>query len=321
MLGRISATFFCGLLIFSSAGFPQGNKEPVILPSDEIFVDNLAITPLIFTENKGQWDSRVLFRARARGGTMWFTPGGVNYQFVREVAGIIKEDGANINTEQIDQEQNIECLMIRASFDGANPIPVVSGDNLLNYKCHYFLDNNPGNWQTDVRNFEGLIYQDIYPGIDLKYYGKGRQIEYDFLVSPEADISQIRIHYEGIKALYVNAAGELEVETDWGKVTELKPVVYQGEGTTRKKISAQYRIVSPNTFGFELGDDYDPARPAVIDPVIVYSTYLGGGVDDYVGDIVIDDSGYATLVGYTYSSDFPTVNGYDNDFNGWCDIF
>ncbi|MCP4632254.1 MAG: hypothetical protein GY855_04955, partial [candidate division Zixibacteria bacterium] len=316
MKREISAVFFCGIIILL-AGFTHAKDYPTIRPLTQISTNNPSSEQLIFTENKGQWDPQALFRVKSEGGAMWFTPSGINYQFVREATITAREN----DTDQTDKPKNIECLIIKASFEGANQNPLVSGDKLLNYKSNYFLDNDPERWQTDVQSFEGLIYKDIYSGIDLKYYGKGRQIEYDFNITPGADVSQIQIRYEGVKSIAVNSSGALEVETDWGKVTELRPVIYQGEGTQKKNISGEYQILSPNTFGFKLGADYDASKPAVIDPVLVYSTYLGGGVNDYVGDITINDSGYTYIVGHTYSSDFPTLNGYDNDFNGWCDVY
>jgi len=110
-------------------------------------------------------------------------------------------------------------------------------------------------------------FEEIYQGIDLKYYGKDRHLEYDFLVSPGADFSQIQIHYEGAEALTVNDKGELVISTAWGTVTERRPVVYQMDGNRRLEISGKYTLRGTNTFGFELSEAYDPALPIVIDPV------------------------------------------------------
>jgi len=210
--------------------------------------------PLAFTENQGQWDEQVLFRANAGGATMWFTKSGAYYQFTRRISstngenppqGVGHPDLVGRNPSGFDnsvipakagiqgrfrgrqmstsapftdhQPDSLETMMIKANFVGSNPNPRMVGEEMLEYKCNYFLGNDPAKWRTDVPNYSVVIYEDIYPGIDLKYYGNGKQMEYDFIVSPGADPSQIEVRYEGANSVSVNEAGELVVKRTGAK--------------------------------------------------------------------------------------------------------
>ncbi len=162
--------------------------------------------PLAFTENRGQWPDSILYRANAGGATMWFTATGAYYQFTRRVSSA---DGSSAEEEAIfDRRQcpardagrdGMETMMIKAGFVGANPKPTMSGDKMMEYKCNYFIGNDKSKWRTDVPNYEAIVLNEVYPGIDLTYYGNGHQMEYDFVVSPGADYSQIRIQVPRVR--------------------------------------------------------------------------------------------------------------------------
>ena len=147
-------------------------------------------------------------------------------------------------------------------------------------------------------------------------------MEYDFIISPGADPSQIAVQYEGTKSLSIDAVGRLVVETEWGKVVEQRPVIYQVESDIRIPVEGIYRLQGDNSFGFELSSDYDPALPLVIDPILTYSTYLGGSSEyDQSNSIAVDASGAAYVTGYTYSTDFPTLNPYQGTIQNNSDVF
>ncbi|UCD62703.1 MAG: SBBP repeat-containing protein, partial [Candidatus Zixiibacteriota bacterium] len=278
---------------------------------------NLTSLPLAFTENQGQWDERVMFVADAGRATMWFTAYGACYQFTRpgdHQGGV----GRNIDLSRPDRFQT---LTIRSSFVGANPDPRMAGENRLDYRCNYFVGNDPTKWRIDVPTYRAVVYQQIYPGTDLKYYGNGKEMEYDFILSPGADPSQIKIQYEGVQSLSVNELGELVVTTQWGEVIERRPVVYQLVNGVRLPIEGRYEMLADNTFGFSVGADYDPTLPLVIDPVLSYSTYLGGAFGEVGYAIAVDTSGATYVTGWTSSPDFPTANPYQATMQGWGDAF
>jgi hypothetical protein len=226
-----------------------------------------------------------------------------------------------VGSDRFDHEPNsLETMMIKAAFVGANPNPRMVGEEMLEYKCNYFLGNDPTKWRSNVPNYSAIVYEDIYPGIDLKYYCNGKQMEYDFIVSPGSEPGQICVRYDGAKSLSVNDAGELVVETEWGEVIEQRPVAYQMSDGDRVSLASEYVLKGDKAFGFALPDGYDAHLPLVIDPTLAYSTYLGGSNDEYGYDIAVDASGAAYVTGDTYSTDFPTVNPYQTD-QGYCDIF
>jgi hypothetical protein len=318
-LFTIGAVVLCGHIAGASHAQASDNVDRAWV------TQNLTSMPLAFTQNMGQWDERALFRADAGGATMWITTEGVYYQFTRRIERPDADQdssGSDLafegrNPRGFDTEpDSIETLVIKAAFVGANLTPAVTGSNPMEYKCNYFLGNDPANWRTDVPNYEAIVLEEVYPGIDLTYYGNGHQMEYDFVVSPGADYSQIQIQYEGAEGLAIADDGALVATTAWGEIKELAPVVYQEIGGSRRPVASEYVVQSDRTFGFRLGKEYDRAFPVVIDPVLVYSTYLGGGSLDRSEGIAVDGSGNAYVTGETYSSDFPMQNPYQPTLHG-----
>jgi hypothetical protein len=291
-------------------------------------VQNRGQIPLAFTQNNGQWDERVLFRADAGLATVWITKEGIYYQFTRRLSTFGEghpDDmtiGANGRSPVPDDrfglgKNSVETMVLKASFVGVNIDPSAAGEEVMEYKCNYFLGNDPAKWQTDVPNYRAAVLKEVYPGIDMRYFGNGDgRLEYEFIVSPGADPAQIAMRYDGAKSVSVNDAGELVVGTGWNTVVEQRPVIYQIDGDTRCAISGAYTLRGDNTFGFTLDDSYDPTLALVIDPALVYSTYLGGGGEDRGSSIAVDGLGCAYVAGMTTASDFPTQNPYDGSFNG-----
>jgi hypothetical protein len=231
------------------------------------------------------------------------------------------------------------------SLAGANPQAKVSGLDELPGKSNYFIGNDPRKWRTNVPTYAKVRYEDVYPGVDLVYYGNQGQLEYDFVIAPGANPSPITLDVgAGLvpargrpqgAPLHVAENGDLVVQADDGEVRFHKPVVYQafagsslqgpGLGVSNpkskiqdpKSIDGKYVLKGNNQVTFEVAS-YDRSKPLVIDPVLVYSTYLGGrerlsgspfGPVDYGTGIAVDSSGNAYVTGSTNSADFPTTSG------------
>ncbi len=273
--------------------------------------------PLTFTANKGQFADEVLFRADAGGATIWFTNNVVYYQLTRSLSSSLFEDELTRFGYRLPKfSDSVEYLVVKASLVGASANSEISALERVSCTYNYFIGNNPDKWYTHVPNYREIVYRDIYPGIDLKYRGNSRQLEYDFIVLPGADPNLIQIRYLGISSLSVNKVGELVIETDFGPIVEKKPVVFQLTGGTRISVQGEYRLTSPNSFGFKFRGGYDPSLPLIIDPVLEYSTYLGGGNNDYGRSVALDTGGNVYVAGYLVSSDFPIKNAYDSTYNG-----
>ncbi|UCG61776.1 MAG: SBBP repeat-containing protein, partial [Candidatus Zixiibacteriota bacterium] len=308
-MARLHVFVALSVLILTSA-VSSGQLQSAI-------TNDLASVPLAFTENQGQWDEQVLFRSNAGGATMWFTTDGAFYQFTRHVRA---SECGPFNPLSMMELDSVETVMIKASFVGADPEPSIRGENPLGYKCNYFIGDDQARWRTNVTNYSAVVYEDLYPGIDLKYYGNGREMEYDFIVSPGGDPSKVVIEYDGAESVFVNEVGELVVQTEWGQVIERTPVVYQLRDGERVALDGQYRLVGEKCFGFCLDSDYDPILAVVIDPVLSFGTYLGGSGDDYGYGITVDASGAIYVTGETYSTDFPVLDAYQSD-QGGSDVF
>ena|GEM_PF-1154067 len=269
--------------------------------------------PISFTENRGQWVESVRFQTRAGRALIWFTSDGTYYHFMgrvpiedRTLSG--PKDMAPYQADH--QTDSIEHLVLKASFIGAADDAIIVGEGVTDHSHNYFIGSDPDKWQTDVPSYEGIVFKNLYEGIDLKYYFDGTQLEYDFIVSPGADPGQIEVEYDGTQSIRVNDDGQLVVETDWATVTELQPVVYQRYAGELTPVKGRYVLLSDRSFGFALDETYDPSLALVIDPVLVFSTYLGGDDRDEGRAIAVDESGYIYVTGYTSSTDFPTEGPY-----------
>src|SRR5438093_1180925 len=220
-----------------------------------------------------------------------------------------------------------EQTVLRMKFVGANPKTRVKGQKELPGKANYFIGNDPKKWRTNVPTYAKVQYRDLDHGIDLIYYGNQRPLEYDFVVSPGADPNLIRLAFQGAKEITLADSGDLILTTEIGDVRLQKPLVYQLRKDGHKELIAGNYVIrptltepvmrhasrvtrhaSPVTVAFQIAD-YDASRPLIIDPVLFYSTYLGGGGDDTGFAIAVDDSGNAYVTGFTNSTDFPIATG------------
>jgi hypothetical protein len=176
------------------------------------------------------------------------------------------------------------------------------------YRVNYFVGNNPEKWQTDIPTSQAVIYREAYPGIDLKFYGQDGQLEYDLIIKPGANVSQVKFQYQGIKGLKITTAGDLALQlSDGGVLVQKKPIIYQEIAGRRVAREGQFRVYRNQaglSYGFTVAS-YDKNYNLIIDPVLVYSTYLGGSSFDWGSGIGVDSAGNAYITGTTYSIDFP----------------
>ncbi len=250
-------------------------KAPGIAP--------LSSVPLSFEVNQGQTDPRVNFLARAPGSTLFFTP-----------------------TESVLALS--QGHVVRMKLVGGNPHSTFEALDELPGKTNYYIGNDPAKWHTQVAHYSKVRYREVYPSIDLVFYGNQGRLEYDFIVAPGADPESIRLEYEGAEEMHLTAEGDLLLSSSRGEVRYRKPEVYQELEGIRRPVGARYTLRGKNQAAFDV-DRYDPARPLVIDPVLSYSTYLGGSsLQSEDCGIAVDGSGNIYVAGTTLSADFPTRN-------------
>jgi hypothetical protein len=197
----------------------------------------------------------------------------------------------------------VERTLLRMTLAGANPAPSAAGIEELPGKVNYFIGKDPKAWRTNIPTYGKVRYGAVYRGIDLVYYGNGRQLEYDFIVAPGADPRVITLAFEGAGALTVSTEGDLVLQTRGGELRLRKPLIYQEVGGAKRSVPGGYVVKGERGVGFQVAA-YDGTKPLIIDPVLVYSTYLGGSGEDNGSAIAADATGIY-LAGLTISPDFP----------------
>jgi hypothetical protein len=256
--------------------------------------------PFYFEPNHGQTDAAVLFRARGPGYTLFLTPTEAVLSLARGSAGQ-GSDPAPIPPRD---------AAVRLRFLGANPAPAVVGRDALAGTVNYLRGNDPTRWRINVPTFAKVQYREIYPGVDLVFYGTQGQVEHDFVVAPGADPRRIQLAIQGARAVRRDSRGDLVLRLPGGDLRLRAPVAYQEIDGVRRLRHARY-VLQPgpkrgtHRLGFRLGP-YDRTRPLVIDPLLVYATYLGGNNVESGSAIAVDAAGSAYVTGWTTSSDFPT---------------
>ncbi len=185
---------------------------------------------------------------------------------------------------------------------------------------NFFCGNDQNKWKINIATYEEIAYYDVCPGIDLIFYGKNGRFKYDLVLKPGASVEDICLVYQGADALTLNEEGDLFLHTPYGTLVDEKPICYQMIDGKKCEVEGAYRLDGEEVC-FEVGE-YEASYSLIIDPILVYSTYLGGGDSDIGYEIAVDDDGNAYVTGYTFSTNFPTTAGaYDESFNGIIDVF
>ncbi|HEU4594438.1 MAG TPA: FG-GAP-like repeat-containing protein [Pyrinomonadaceae bacterium] len=302
--------------------------------------------PLSFEANEGQTDPEVKFLARGDGYKLFLTGNGAVIQLRKTERGSRKEEGVASSLKSGDPRTRErdgqsaktapQASVLRMSLVGANERARVEAEGALAGKSNYLIGSDPSKWRTNVPHFSRVRYDEVYPGVGLVFYGNRRRLEYDFHVAPGADPNTIRLAFSGARQVRVEEeSGDLLLSTPGGELRQHKPFIFQEAGGARREIAGRYVILqtpdtnrqtpdagrkAPNSalptrashadsflVGFEVAG-YDSALPLVIDPVLSYSTYLGGGGSDVGDGVELDAFGNAYISGSTDATDFPTAS-------------
>lgn len=279
------------------AGFaPSQNDKATRARAREIY----SIMPIAFEANYGQVDSQVKFLSRGAGYTVFLTS--------TEAVMMLRSRESEIKSQN---QFALTDDVLRMKLARSNAEPEIEGLDKLPGKRHYLKGNDPRRWQTNLDQYAKVKYTDVYPGIDLVYYGNQRSLEYDFVLSPGADPEAIHLSFEGAERSFISSTGDLVLETTAGEIRQPRPVAYQEIEGVMKPVDCRFSL-RQNNVSFELSE-YDASRPLVIDPVLTYATYLGesgpGVFSSSRFDFKVDSSGNVYVVGLTESLDFPTTEG------------
>ncbi len=326
--------------VFTTVSFEndQCNERSTVPDNDNFDNENeifnkaenlLANTPRAFTANRGQLENdEVLFYEQ--GGAVWFGADEVFFE-LREYADTrgqgsqLRGQGRvrignrelgmgnrDIGLKTDDWEQTIReyrRVVLKQEFIGANHIKPI-GRECLSWQSNFFYGNDSENWCIDVPNYSEIWYENIYDGIDLRYYTNEKGLKYDFIVHPGGNFDQIRIKYEGVECLELDDSGDLNIKTKLYILKDTKLFIYQKNNNNNKNIiNGYFKLYSNLEYGFGIFDDYDKQKPVIIDPFIEFSTFFGGNSFEYPFGIYVDKNRSSYLTGITNSIDFNTTPG------------
>ncbi len=271
--------------------------------------------PLSFEENVGQTAQEVRYVSHGAGYELFLTPREAVLALRTPVSYDLSPRHRFKTARALRQASRARTIaVVRMRLKGANPSAGISGMDKLPKRTNYFIGGDPQKWHTDVPSYGRVKYADIYPGVDLVFYGHQRQLEYDFVVAPGADPKAIRLDLQGARKLRISARGDVVLSVPDGEVVLQKPVVYQMVKGERHEIAGRYALAKHHQVTFSV-PSYDRSEPLVLDPVLNYSTYLGGSSDEGASPglgIAVDSTGNAFVAGTTFSNDFPTTSsGFD----------
>jgi len=250
--------------------------------------------PLSFVPNAGQASSRISYLAQGAGFGVGFSRDGAMLAFWQKQQGVA----------------------LALQFLGANSNGSPVGMRRLPGKVSYLLGTDRASWQRGLPTYGGVVYRDIWPGVNAAFKGTAGRLEYEFRLRPGASVAQIGLAYRGAQAVSLDRRGNLRLRTSLGLLTDTRPVSYQVSGGRRLRVESRFVLRKSGGYGFAV-KGYDPRLPLVIDPGLVYSTFLGGSGTDQGLGIAVDATGAAYVTGLTGSTNFPTtVGAFDTSYDG-----
>jgi hypothetical protein len=259
---------------------------------------NYGNLPLQFEANQGQTHPQVKFLCRGRGYSLYLT--------ASEAVVVLSRAGRDAN--RVELQTDTESIVLRMALVGAASDAPARGFEELPGKANYLTGRDRSNWRTSIPTYAKVRYRNVYPGIDLVYYGSQRRLEHDFIVAAGAEPGRILMRLEGVETRELDAQGDLVLHLAGAIARLRRPSIYQEVDGIRREVDGGYVLMSADGIGLRVGE-YDRSRPLVIDSILLYSTFLGGGTADYGYGIVVDAHGNAYVTGNTTSADFPTSAG------------
>jgi len=281
--------------------------------------ESLGTLPLAFEANQGQTDPQVKYMARGNGYTVFLTANDTVFALQSGSQAAARSTGKHgfvqEKTTSAPRTKNVASAIRMHLVDG-NAQPQIAAGSQLPGVTNYYIGSDRSQWQEGVKQFAGVSYRDVYPGVNMAFHGEQRQLEFDFIVAAGASPAAIHLGFSGAHKIATDVSGSLLLSSAAGDVVMHKPVAYQEINGKRQNVAAEFVQESNNRVAFALGS-YDRSRELVIDPALSYSTYLGGSGEDEVFGIALDGSGNAYVAGQTASINFPAHTGTVSSVGGF----
>jgi hypothetical protein len=263
--------------------------------------------PVHFIQNQGQIDPSVKYYQRGKGYVAYFT-----------------RDGIVFALQSVEGEQGrLRREVLRMTLAGMNPEAELVALDPQEHTVNYLRGSDSSQWRTRIPTYRTVRYREVYPGIDLVFYGRDGALEYDFVVKPGADPGEIRVAYSGARELRLNPGADLVIELPGGgELVQKKPLLHQEIGGVKVRREGAFALQrdAPFVCRFEVAS-YDSGHALIIDPVMVYSTFLGGSFDDHTARVAVDAAGQAYVTGVTASDDFPVESAFQDTRAASADAF
>ncbi len=280
-----------------------------------IFLFGIFLIPLfisgqrsLFIENKGQWDSRVLFRAEIPGGELFLEKTGLTYHFWDEEKRSELIEKMHHREGESVKDGVVQSHVVRVSFIGSQDDPAVIKEKPSTHYYNYFLGNDVSRWATNVHAYSCITYSSVYPGIDFKIYNSEGGLKYDFIVHPGADHTKIKLRYDGQDEIK-SEQGELNVMHSTGKIIEKKPESFLKSSATKTPVRSEY-VLKKNIVSFKVSDNSSSNDTLIIDPALIFSTYSGSQSDNWGFTATYDSQGNMYGGGIVLAANaYPNVTG------------
>ncbi len=297
----------CALVIAQAGCAEESRMRSADGPTDshsatpQAVINALDRLPLVFEENRGQFDASVRYAARASDGVLFLTSTGT--------------------TTSLRRDARTSPKTIRMRFAGSRGAQSMLGEDVVEATSNYYIGDDATTWHAGVPHFQRVRARAVYPGIDVVYYGSGPALEYYFVVEPHADPGRIDLAFSGVDTIEIDRGGDLVLRTKHATITHGKPVAYHPTAGERRAVEAHFVKRGAGHVGIRIAR-YDREKPLVIDPlVLLHATYLGGSSTDKILGIAADPDGSTYVTGLTQSPDFPTLDAPQAGSGGATDVF
>ena len=317
-LGSLTGLLLASCLaLLPSSALAQGDKpgpDQKVNPQGQAAVQQFMAGPSVFIQNEGQWtDASIQFALDGSGANVGLTDKGPRFQLFRRTAAPSDPSDPQQALKK-DTPPPSEMHEFAVVFDGA--VQVAPKGQGKSERTFNYLMGDVANHREGVPSFDSVWYEGLYPGIALELTGRRTGIKYNFHLDPGADWRAIRVKYDGVEGLSLRPDGALEIRIvkSWEPLADGAPYIYQMVNGEKVTIPGKFTLIDDHTYGFEVTGAYDATLPLVIDPGIIWSTYLGGSGDDRGYGIAVDSDRNVYATGLTNSSGWVSV-GWDTTLN------